>query len=223
MFYSVQPKSLYLQHNKHNERMFEQIISLVAPFECLRCTAEGTLLCTACLNNTLKPTKIELDQSVLSEAYAACVYKGVAKELVAILKFGRAKAASLPMAQALKQLLPAETDVVIVHVPTATSRVRMRGYDQAALIAKELARISQSLYAPLLHRQGQQRQVGKRRSRRAQQLTEAFWVDQNAVSPNITYILVDDVITTGSTFMAAGKTLRQAGASRIIGIAFAAA
>lgn len=223
MFSSVQPKSLYLQHNKHNERMFEQIISLISPFECLGCSAEGSLLCSACADNTFNVTSKQLDQSVFNGLYASCVYDGVAKELVKSLKFGRAKAAALPMARVMARLTPTNSDVVVTYIPTATSRVRIRGYDQAALIAKNLAKMSNLPFAPLLHRTGQQRQVGKLRSLRSEQLVSAFWVHQNAVSPNITYVLIDDVITTGSTFESAGRVLRQAGAKKIIGIAFAAA
>lgn len=223
MFSGVQPKSLYLQHNKHNERMFEQIISLISPFECLGCRAEGSLLCSACVGNTYKPVAKESSQSVFSELRASCTYEGVAKELVASLKFGRAKAAALPMAMVMSQLLPNDANLVITHVPTATTRVRMRGYDQSALIAENLARMSGSTFLPLLHRVGQQRQVGKHKVQRSRQLVNAFWVRQNMMSSNMTCVLVDDVITTGSTFEMAGKALRQAGASKIIGIAFAAA
>lgn len=203
--------------------MFEQIISLIAPFECLRCGKEGNLLCSTCIDNTFEPITKNLDQSVLNQLSASCLYSGVAKELVAKLKFGRGQAAALPMARAMARLLPDEADIVVTHVPTATSRVRMRGYDQSTLIAKNLARMSNSTFLPLLYRTGQQRQVGKQSTQRAQQLVNAFWVRQNTVSPNVTYVLVDDVITTGSTFEMAGRTLRQAGASKIIGIAFAAA
>lgn len=223
MFSSVQPKSLYLQHNKHNERMFEQIISLIAPFECLKCGAEGSLLCTVCSDNTFAPSSRRPSQSVFSDLRASCAYDSVAKDLVTRLKYGRAKAAAQPMARLMMRLLPNEEDLVITHVPTATARVRMRGYDQSALIARNLAMLSGDTFLPLLHRVGQQRQVGQRRTLRSRQLMDAFWVQRNAVSPNITYVVVDDVITTGSTFEAAGRTLREAGANKIIGIAFAAA
>ena len=150
------------------------------------------------------------------------------KELVHKLKFGfarqAAEAISCAMAAQLREAgehFPAE--FVVTHVPTATTRVRQRGFDQAALIANALARQLGAPYAPLLARTTQQRQLGNGRAVRREQLRGAYrplkpWLTQNAH-----ILLVDDVITTGSTIEAASAVLKQAGAQTITAVAFAQA
>jgi ComF family protein len=238
MFYSVQPISPYLQHNKHNEHMFEQIISLIAPHECLSCRAEGSLLCSLCRVSQLKNVvacsacgrcvgSVLCDscvqQTPLDAMYAVCEYKGVARQLVAKLKFERASAAARPMALAMAAVLPAMNDLVIVPVPTASKRIRMRGYDQAAVIARGVAQCMGATYVPLLSRSGQQRQVGRSGLQRRLQMHDAFWLKARRIPPKKTYILIDDVLTTGATLAEAARALRLGGAKRVVGLTFAVA
>jgi len=55
------------------------------------------------------------------------------------LKFGRARAGAFTIAQIMQDYYPSG-NAVLTYVPTATGRVRQRGYDQAALIAQAYAR-----------------------------------------------------------------------------------
>jgi len=218
--------------------MLEQIISLIAPHSCIHCGQEGSLLCAeACLS--LPPPKAVCYRcklhvsgglickrcepgAFLEDLRAATSYETYAKQLVAKLKFGRARAAALPMAQAMSSCaLP--TAAVITYVPTATSRVRLRGYDQSALLAKQLSKLTGLPYQPTLRRSGQQRQLGQGRNMRTQQLAQAFRVSGSAVYKDVSFILIDDVLTTGSTIEAAAKTLKLVGAKRVTGLVFAIA
>ncbi|HSX32472.1 MAG TPA: phosphoribosyltransferase family protein [Candidatus Saccharimonadales bacterium] len=144
------------------------------------------------------------------------------KAVVHSLKFGRAQAAAKDIAAAMAASLETATFTAIVPVPTVSARVRKRGYDQAALIARELARLTGLPYASLLIRTGGSRQVGHTRIERRQQMERAF----RAVDPAAQYshvLLIDDVITTGATCEAAARTLRQAGVASVSAAVFAAA
>src|SRR6266702_2307994 len=91
---------------------------------------------------------------------AVTPYQGVAKALIWRLKFGRAQAAARDIALLLQLPPEAGHARLLVHVPTATSRVRQRGYDQARLIARRVSALHGIAYVPALVRHGQQRQVG---------------------------------------------------------------
>jgi len=155
----------------------------------------------------------------------ACRYENAAKDALWQLKFGNARAAAANVAQVMQPLFEelGGQDVVVVHIPTATSRVRMRGYDQAKLIARICARRTRLRYAPLLIRLGQQRQVGLRREERLSQLENAYRVRDSHHIRGAHIVLVDDVVTTGATLEAAARALKRGGAQKIEAIIFAQA
>lgn len=238
MFNGVQLHSPYLQHNKHNEYMFEQIISIIAPHSCLQCGAEGSLLCYQCAGSVPRHASCCYRCSDQCDAQGCCVrcvtnspfrgvhavttYEGVAKQLVGRLKFHRAAVAAKPMALLMHEALPIfPSHALVVPAPTATARVRARGYDQAVVLAKEFARLRGLHYTPLLRRMGQKRQVGGSREERQLHAQEMFWTPSSL--QNKAAIIVDDVITTGSTLDAAAVVLRAAGATQLYAAVFAAA
>jgi ComF family protein len=162
---------------------------------------------------------------------AATAYRGAAKDIIWKLKFGRARSGATEVAAliasrlGLRRQLGRLPAVIITHAPTATTRVRQRGYDQAQLIARCLARSCGVPYRPLLARYGHQKQIGASKAQRAAQLSGAFHAAplQAARIRGAHIILVDDVVTTGATLEAAAKTLMDAGARRVDAVVFAQA
>ncbi len=143
----------------------------------------------------------------------------MSREVLRRLKFGRAQAAAQDIARALDDVVPfLAPDTVITHVPTATSRVRMRGYDQSRLIAKEFARLRSLPYRSLLLRIGQARQVGSTRVERARQVDGAFRLLRRIPEK---VLLIDDVVTTGATIESAAKLLKTHGAKKVHAAVFA--
>jgi ComF family protein len=144
---------------------------------------------------------------------------------VRLLKYSGLRAAVSDMAGAIAERVafPSSASVLLVPVPTASSRVRQRGYDQAVLLAKALARQADFPYASLLLRSGQQRQVGASRRQREAQLASAFVVRRAKKIEGARVILVDDVKTTGATLEAAALALKQAGAKSVEAAVFAQA
>jgi ComF family protein len=126
------------------------------------------------------------------------------------------------MAERMVSYIDSE-NVVIVHVPTASSRVRRRGYDQARLLARAISKHTGLPHRPLLTRMGQHHQVGARREQRVTQLASAFRVSNPKPVDGNHIILIDDVLTTGATLEAAARALKAAGAKRVDGLVFAQA
>jgi ComF family protein len=145
----------------------------------------------------------------------------LAKLLVTKLKFEGAQAAAREMAVLLKPLMP--TDAVIVPVPTATGRVRGRGYDQAKLLARALSRETRLPCLDCLVRRGQTHQVGASRAERQRQLHGAFRPRKLDQIRGKHIVLVDDVVTTGATLETAARVLRQSGVARVEAAVFCAA
>lgn len=219
--------------------IIDALLAKIAPYECLGCNIEGRLLCHDCSQSLQQlPARCYRCQR-LSKNYRVCttcqkhsslysvipctIYAGIAKELVWRLKFSGAQSAAREIAQLMSGALSDLRGVTIVPVPTASSRARRRAYDQAVLLARAIAHLSRSTYAPCLRRLGQAAQVGANREQRNKQLREAFRVT-NANSIQGTHILlIDDVLTTGATLEAAAKILKAAGASRVSALVFAQA
>lgn len=217
----------------------EKVISIVAPHCCLVCGSEGSLLCSWCMPDVLSPipsrcyrcAKITTDSAVCSSCrrysplrhvWIAGEYDGLAKQLVYCLKFHNAKAAVQPMVQAMLVTLPyLPPNTLVVPIPTATSRRRQRGYDQAELLAKALSKQLKLPYASLLARSGQTRQVGTKRADRLAQLESSYRPIKPYLINESPILLVDDVVTTGATIEAAAKVLKQVGAKTVNAALFA--
>jgi ComF family protein len=151
-------------------------------------------------------------------------HEGAVRELLKLYKFEHQR----PVAGTLAELM-AQTfrkygqvrDYLVVPIPTATGRVRERGFDHANLLAAKVAQQLAMDYQPVLGRLGQTRQVGAKRSDRLVQVRDNFWLKRPKLIDGRSIILVDDVITTGATVYAASKLLRLAGAKRVDALIFA--
>ena len=200
----------------------ETIISQLAPHVCIGCGQEGSLLCKDCAKELASAECRSFGE--LRRVVAATTYETIAKDLVWQLKFQGAQAAASVMAERMAGLLESgDSQQLIVPVPTATRRMRQRGYDQAKLLARHLSRRSGLVYMDCLQRQGQAHQVGSSRQQRLRQLQTAFRLKNGHNIQSYPIILVDDVLTTGATLEAAAEVIKAAGASHVDAIVFARA
>lgn len=216
--------------------ILDKILARIAPYDCIACGNEGRVLCEACLPKLgdrlasrcfrcAAPTDgfricerccLSVPLRSVSAAYP---YAGYAKQLVKTFKFDGKRGAAAEIAQLVFPLLPATHDVILVHVPTATDRIRERGYDHAKLLASEISKLSRLPHLSLLARTSQQRQVGSGRADRLKNIAGSFRVIGDVKGAHI--ILIDDVVTTGATLAEAAKVLRAAGAKQVDAIVFA--
>ena len=219
--------------------MFDKIIGVLAPHTCLICHTEGSLLCEWCEPDAVAPLpnrcyrcfKMSQDSTVCSKCrrvsplryvWVRSQYETVAKELIYHLKFGRARAAARTITELLDDAVPAlSSKTVITYVPTATRRVRMRGYDQSKLIARAFAQQRNLPFQTLLVRHGQTRQVGADRNHRQKQAANNYQYVGPAFKDDTEILLIDDITTTGATLESAARILKKAGAVRVNAATFA--
>ncbi|QQS20213.1 ComF family protein [Candidatus Saccharibacteria bacterium] len=156
--------------------------------------------------------------------HVALHYDGLAKELLHHAKYERARSGLAEMAELLAPLLAhLPKDAVLVPVPTATRRVRQRGYDQAEVLARILAGSQNVLCESFLARTSQAHQVGSGKAERLRHLEGAFRIIHANRLQGKHIILVDDVLTSGATLETAGRLLKKAGAKQVDAIVFAQA
>lgn len=154
----------------------------------------------------------------LDRAWSSASHEGVARSLVAALKFRRLLPVADLMADRIQWLAPAHMlSGAIVPVPPAPARLRRRGFDPAGELAAALAERLGSPLESCLVRRGGRRQVGRRRSER---LGQPPRIHTTCTAPR-SVLLIDDVLTTGATLTACAQALRAAGATRVVAITFA--
>ncbi len=219
-------------------RLIQSIIEYAAPVECLVCGREGRLVCPSCLPATIITKRLTCyrcnrlslggrtcvscrSSSALAGVVVASYYDGAVKELIAALKYRQASSAARLGASLLLPCVHGQNADIVTSVATGAIRFRQRGYNQAELIGRELARKMQLPYADLLARLDEVHQVGTSRQVRLHQVNGIF---EPRLLKNIRgarILLVDDVVTTGATMAECARVLKAAGAKSIWGAAIA--
>ena len=156
----------------------------------------------------------------------ATEYEGPAGRLVRALKFEDMDRLALPLgretAARLAPLLTLLRPDLVVPVPLHWWRHSRRGYNQAELVARVIARRSGLPLATraLARPRAGRRQLGLSRQERLASLAGCYVARSSRVR-GLTILLVDDVVTTGATLEACARALLGAGAAAVVGCAFA--
>ncbi len=196
-------------------RSIELIGPLVAADRCGACDvrlSRRALLCSACAATVER-------WHGNGDPIAFGLYGGALAQVLLRIKYGRRP----DLGQPVGELLAGAADAhglgrvgldVVVPVPVPRSRLRERGYNQAALIGRWVARGLQAPMAcmALARAEGGSKQAALGRRERLRNLQGAFWVRESRWVSGARVLLVDDVSTTGATVQACTEQLLAAGA-----------
>jgi len=160
---------------------------------------------------------------------ALLVYEGAARAVITRLKYRNDRAALGWLADGMAGLLAPPPGAVVTWAPTTAARRRRRGFDQAELLAVAVARRWRAPCVPLLVRQPGTPQTGRnRQDRRTGPVIRArasaghgLRLTRGALPPEAPVVIVDDVVTTGSTLVAAAAALRATGVAWVGALAAA--
>ncbi len=181
---------------------------------CAGCNQPGDTLCRRCRFSLASTSMSVGDGGVL----AALPFEGVARQLVLGLKYRNRRGVARHLATLMvRRLLLGEVDVV-TWAPTSAERVRDRGYDQAELLARAVARELGVPCRRLLYRTHGTPQTGHTRVERLRGPT----FRGHAPRRGLRVLLVDDVVTTGATLASARDALLRAGVADVRCVAAAA-
>ena len=223
-------------------RIIEKVLKLVFPEKCLGCRSRGFYLCADCLDR-IPPAEPIVDLPALAcfdyhdkrikRAIWLLKYKGISSLAPLFAKLLYDKLIE-QLADEVNILPGLGSTWLVSPISLSRERQRERGYNQAALIARELVKLApdnlelaENILIKIKHTPTQV-SISNRRDR-LNNLKDAFalTVDpHNRPSGSINLqgrriILVDDVITTGATIREAMRLLKRAGAKSVLGIAIA--
>ena len=211
------------------------VFDMVCPYRCRGCGELGDVLCECCknyitsekLNHCPKCGRAinEKCRECNSLPFSATFAVGFRDELIGALveefKFFGVRKLGKVLAEILDDYLPDFSgEMVVVPLPTIRKHVRERGVDHTFSVAKKLARMRGWKVEKLLLRNKNTIQLGADEALRRKQAKEAF-VFHGETDENKTYLLLDDVWTTGASMTEAGRILKKAGAKKIVAVVFA--
>jgi ComF family protein len=210
--------------------MFDALLSHVAPHPCYSCGKIGSILCDNCKydisqeyfegcficgNEASLTRQCSRCSTPYSRSWCIGTRSGALRQIIDSYKFYNNYDAHRTLASLLSERIGyLAGDVVIVPLPTVPSHIRVRGYDHTLLLAKRLAKLQNLRLQKSLYRQTSTTQRGEDRNTRQAQAKAAFSV-KGRLDSNTTYLLIDDVVTTGATLKYGARALKKAGAGDV--------
>ena len=207
------------------------------PRHCAQCSAlsRHAYLCSRChdaLSWLAPPTCVRPLLEKGGGALAAVIFQGKARDWIHRFKYPASGLASLdPAASGIARMLaraagrraPLQADDWLVPIPLHPRRFRQRGFNPAALLAREIARPLGLAVAPrcLVRQRDTRPQAGLDAASRERNVAGAFACRRTPNPLPTRAWLVDDVTTTGATLASAAKTLHAAGVREVFGLCLA--
>jgi ComF family protein len=151
-------------------------------------------------------------------AYCYGSYEGTLRELIHVYKYGRVQTLAKPLADLLALALPREERFdAVTAVPLHWRRRWERGFNQSELLARLMAkRYGIPVWRALRRVRATETQAGLSNTRRRLNVTKAFECRMEAKAlKGKRILLIDDVMTTGSTAAACARALKSAGAKNV--------
>lgn len=212
--------------------MFDKLLDFIAPHYCYSCQKRGHVLCNSCRYNIVSETQnhcFDCRIPSINGVCQACATKlpfaasyfvgerlGELEKMLDDFKFQRTYRVHKTLAQLLDDSLPRmPPDTLVIPIPTIAKHVRRRGYDHTDLITRAFAKRRRLKSIRPLQRTTNTVQLGATARERRRQAQTAY-ACPSRLQPETTYLLLDDIATTGATLTEAARCLRQAGAQTVV-------
>lgn len=225
------------------------ILDLLFPVLCQGCGAEGAYLCLSCQNNiepALERCLVCSQNSLLGKIHKDCrnskgrawaldnlmvatnYHNEAIKKLIWHFKYGSVAAISEIFAALMadylvkKDLLEYFENALVIPVPSHKKRLKLRGFNQAEILAQKFAQSLNLGYLPILQKiRPTKRQVDLEKEKRFENVRNAFFAPPIPSLGERIVIIVDDVATTGATLNECAKVLKTQNPREIWGFVVA--
>ena len=222
-------------------KIFSSALDLLFPLPCAGCGREGKVICEECLPDLPRLTSpycavcatpgnlspchwCQENPSNIDGIWAPFLMEGMIKQAIHSFKYRGVRAAAPDLGRLLAGYLaehPVPGDV-LMPVPLHSRRLRYRGYNQSALLARELAKHTGhaiELEALARFKDALPQVDAGSPSQRRSNVEGSFRCTGKVSGRKV--ILVDDVATTGSTISSCAATLKASGAASVWGLVLA--
>ncbi len=224
-------------------------LDFLFPKYCVSCRKIGSYVCADCFAHLSFSQKTMCflcgkyaidglthpmcDKNSLDGCFIALEYTAVAKKLIYVSKYKPYVHAvsevmselfyeGLIQKEALMRLLATENNRILMPIPLHAKKQRSRGYNHAAILGKEVVKKLHMTFVDTLIRVKETRvQFGLTKEERKKNMKDVFAIKNEKNSKDVIVFLIDDIVTTGVTFVEAAKVLKKAGAKKVYGLAFA--
>ena len=215
-------------------KILQSILDFIFPIQCINCNKNGEFLCDECFSKiklrTLKQCPLcNKDQSndklcskcksksYLDEIIICVNYDNeVLQKVLHYFKYKYIKNLSEPLGKILhtkflKTTLPAH--LIIIPTPLHKKREIERGFNQSELLAKELnTKLTKNV---LFRKKNIKHQADLNKQEREKNIKDCFAIKNSNIIKNKNILLIDDVITTGSTLNEQARLLKQNNARKV--------
>ena len=215
------------------ESFLDTILDIIFPVNCISCREKGTDLCAQCLLSSPPAERESADwifplfdyrHPPIKKALWLLKYKGKSRlaNIFGEVMYGR-------ILEELADFTQFENfrEPILIPIPLAPKRERKRGFNQVTLICNALVKLDQNINFKLeknilIKPKDTEHQARiEDRTKRLKNIIGSFALKNREQIKNRNIILIDDITTTGATLSEARKTLKQAGAKKIIAFTIA--
>jgi len=199
--------------------MIKGLLDILFPRVCINCGKEGKYICDKCKVFISEAEPLIYTEECLDGLISVWDYEGLIKELIHMIKYQG-------VTDIIKELMSLIDIKVyyqyITYVPMYLKREKRRGFNQAELIAKELAKKVEVRPLPLLKKiKDTEDQVRLSKEERLENVKAVFAPLSGATASQGNVLLVDDVFTTGATMKECCKVLKKVGVQKVWGFTIA--
>lgn len=212
-------------------KILDLIAHLLYPWKCVFCESvlKDTDICRECeekLPYTVGDSAMQ-KFPFIDKCVSPLYYKDKVRASVHRYKFGGCSAYSRRYAALMSDCVENNLDCrsidVISWIPLSKKRLRQRGYDQARLLAEEIAAKTGLPCRQLLQKikNNSAQSLTRDAKQRRENVAGVYALDDGADVSGLRILLVDDVVTTGATMSEAARILRKEGAKSVFGVTLA--